>query len=517
MIRMPFQFDENEKDADSWYEVIANQPNEQDNIIRLNLSQCLNPDCLASNPGNMANCQRCGLTLRLAGRYRAVQTIGSGGFASTFRAIDEHRLGTPCVIKQFLPQQQDSQTYQKAVDLFTQEAVLLRDLGSHPQIPELMAFLEQDGRLYIVQEFIEGSNLLQEFEQRGCFNEADIEQMLKSLLPVLQFIHDSQVIHRDIKPSNIVRQPNGSLVIIDFGSSHQSYTRLFNRRTARTATPGYAPPEQMRGEIFPNSDLFSLGLTCLRLLSGCFPDRQGVDPLFDESRQAWCLENHIQTRHAGLSKVFKNLLQTNAANRYASAQAALEDLADSTEICWVGASVISVSDGDLENNGDLENDADAVEIDYSHLQSLLVEGAYQAADEETWRLLLNLTNCTAQNSLTLDALEFASSSALQTIDRLWWVHSQGRFGLRVQHQCYRELGGTTEFNFLLWEQFAQQVGWCRDHHWLNYAELTFSDDAPMGHLPTCCIDSLNRQGEARGVCGWWRLGFITLMERLENA
>jgi serine/threonine protein kinase len=514
MIQIPFQFDENGdeygKGTDSWSEAVSSQPNEQDNIIRLNLSQCLNPDCLASNPGNIANCQRCGSTLRLAGRYRAVQTIGAGGFASTFRAVDEHRLGTPCVIKQFLPQQQDSRTYQKAVDLFTQEAVLLKDLGSHPQIPELMAFLEQDGRLYIVQEFIEGYNLLQEFERRGCFNEADIEQMLKSLLPVLQFIHDSQVIHRDLKPSNIIRQTDGSLVIIDFGSSHQSYTRLFSRRTPRTATPGYAPPEQMRGEIFPSSDLFSLGLTCLRLLTGYFPDRRGVDPLLDESQQEWRLENHMQTCNGSLSKVFKGLLQTNAINRYASAQAALEDLADATEVCWVGASTTS------ENDADLANEANAAEIDYSYLQSLLEEGAYQAADEETWRILLNLTGCTVQNSLTLDVLEFISSSALQTIDRLWWVHSQGRFGLRVQHQCYRELGGTTEFNFSLWEQFAEQVGWCRNRHWLNYTELTFSDHAPMGHLPTCCVDSLNRQGEERGVCGWWRLGFVTLMERLEN-
>jgi serine/threonine protein kinase len=506
VIQTPLQFNENEneKGVNAWCESIVGQSNEQDNIIRLNLSQCLSPDCLASNPGNTANCQRCGSTLRLAGRYRAVQTIGSGGFASTFRAVDEHRLGTPCVIKQFLPQQQDSRTYQKAVDLFTQEAVLLKDLGNHPQIPELMAFLEQDGRLYIVQEFVEGDNLLQEFERRGCFSEADISQMLKSLLPVLQFIHDSQVIHRDIKPSNIIRQTYGSLALIDFGSSHQSYTRLFSRRMPRTATPGYAPPEQMRGEIFPNSDLFSLGLTCLRLLTGCFPDPQGIDPLFDELQQEWRLGTYIQTHSESLRKVFKNLLQTNTANRYASAQAVLEDLADSKEICWVGTSLA------------LENDADAVVMDYSYLQSLLANRAYQAADEETWRLLLTLTGCTAQNSLTLDALELISSSALRTIDQLWWMHSQGRFGLRVQHQCYRELGGTTEFDFSLWQQFAERVGWCQDRHWLNYAELTFSDSAPMGHLPTCCIDSLNRQGEDRGVCGWWRLGFVTLMEHLEN-
>jgi GUN4-like len=247
-------------------------------------------------------------------------------------------------------------------------------------------------------------------------------------------------------------------------------------------------------------------LTCLRLLTGCFPDDQGIDPLFDEQQQEWHWGSHIHTRSDTLSQVFKSLLQTDVAERYVSAQVALEDLADAAEICWV-------SDASIAS----EHGFESVDVDYAHLQSLLAAQAYEAADAETWRLLLALTCRTAQNNLTLDALELLSRSALQIIDRLWWTHSQGRFGLRVQHQLYRELGGTTEFDFVRWEQFAEQVGWCCDHHWLNYRELTFSNRAPMGHLPTCCMDSLNRQGEERGVCGWWRLGFVTLMERLESS
>jgi Protein kinase domain/GUN4-like len=495
MIQTPFQFEDGSERK--------GQPTDRDNVIRLNLGQCFNPSCLSSNPGYVNDCQRCGSALRLAGRYRAVQTIGSGGFASTFKAMDEHRLGTPCVIKQFLPQQQDSQTYQKAVDLFTQEAVLLRDLGSHPQIPELMAFLEQEGHLYIVQEYVEGHNLLQEFDQRGCFEEADIDQMLKSLLPVLQFIHDHQVIHRDIKPSNIIRKTDGSFVLIDFGSSHQSYTRLSSRRTPQTATPGYAPPEQMRGKISPSSDLFSLGLTCLRLLTGCFPDDDGVDPFFNEQHQEWRWGHHLHTSSRELNNVFNHLLQADVSQRYSSAQAVLEDLADSTEICWVTTAPGLSLEKEIGEN-------------YAYLQSLLAAQAYQAADEETWRLLLALACRTAQGTLTLDTLEALPCSALQTIDHLWWIHSQGRFGLRVQQQLYRALGGTTEFDFALWETFAEQVGWYGDRHWLSYADLTFSNHAPMGHLPTCCIAPLNRQGEGRGVCGWWRLGFSTLMDHLET-
>jgi Protein kinase domain/GUN4-like len=495
MTQTPFQFNADNIGTDASLD--------RDNVIALNLSQCLNPSCLASNPGHLDHCQRCGLALRLAGRYRAVQTIGSGGFASTFRAIDEHRLGTSCVIKQFLPQQQDSSTHQKAVDLFTQEAVLLKDLGSHPQIPALKAFLEQDERLYIIQEYIEGHSLRREFEQRGCLNEAEAAQMLKSLLPVLQFIHDHRVIHRDIKPSNIIRKSDGTLVLIDFGSSHQSYTRLFDRRTPKTATPGYAPPEQMKGTVYPSSDLFSLGLTCLRLLTGRFPDQNGVDPLLNAEGQ-WCLGTAIQTLSEGLATVFENLLQIDVNYRYASAQAVLTDLAASTEICRV------------PYLADMSLPAADLKLDYSRLEALLATQQYQAADAETWRLLLQLTHRTEQGCLNLTVLETLSCAELNTLDQLWWTYSQGRFGFRVQQQLYRSLGGTADFNFSLWQAFAQRVGWCQDRHWLNYAELTFADHAPMGHLPTCCMHVLNRQGAEQDVCGWWRLGFVALMERLET-
>ncbi|MGB8700508.1 MAG: serine/threonine-protein kinase [Thermosynechococcaceae cyanobacterium] len=441
--------------------------------------------------------------MRLAGRYRAVQTIGSGGFSSTFKAVDEHRLDTPCVIKQFLPQQQDHLTYQKAVDLFTQEAVLLKDLGSHPQIPELMAFLEQDGRLYIVQEFIEGCNLLQAFDQTGCFAETEIVRMLKSLLPVLQFIHDRRVIHRDIKPSNIIRKKDGTLVLIDFGSSHQSYARLSDRQTPKTATPGYAPPEQMKGQVFPSSDLFSLGLTCLRLLTGCFPDDEGTDPFFDGQQQQWNWDDPLCALDEHLAKVFDRLLQAEVVDRYGSAQAALEDLANSADICRV------------PRFEDLAP-TDKVSIDCSQLQVFLAAQQYRDADAETWRLLLQQVGCTDQGGLTLNDIERLSCPDLYAIDRLWETYSQGRFGFRVQRRLYRALGGTIAFDFPVWQTFAEQVGWCRDRRWLSYGDLTFAEAAPMGHLPVCCIDPLSRQGAELDICGWRRLGFATLMDRLDH-
>ncbi len=72
------------------------------------MSQCFNPNCLHRNPANTKFCQKCGNKLLLGDRYRAINYIGEGGFGRTFKASDEKRLDTVCVIKQFLPQQQNN-------------------------------------------------------------------------------------------------------------------------------------------------------------------------------------------------------------------------------------------------------------------------------------------------------------------------------------------------------------------------------------------------------------------------
>ncbi|HSF75552.1 MAG TPA: protein kinase, partial [Microcoleus sp.] len=175
---------------------------------------CLNPTCQnPQNPGDAELCQSCGSKLLLtldaetpsASRYRTIKPIGQGGFGRTFLAVDETKplIFSQCVIKQFFPQ---NTAAEKSAQLFHQEAAQLQTLGKHPQIPELIAHFEQDGRQYLVQEFIDGKNLARELEQKGAFTETQIRQILNDLLPVLHFVHKSKVIHRDIKPENIIRR-----------------------------------------------------------------------------------------------------------------------------------------------------------------------------------------------------------------------------------------------------------------------------------------------------------------------
>jgi formylglycine-generating enzyme required for sulfatase activity len=293
------------------------------------MSQCLNPDCLYQNLPSYKFCQKCGNKLLLGERYRAVKYISEGGFGRTFKAIDEHRLDTICVIKQFLPQQQGSAAIAKATELFKQEAVRLQDLGKHSHIPDLLAFFEQDKRLYLVQEFIDGEDLLKELQQQGKFSEKQIKQLLTELLPLLDFVHKKNVIHRDIKPDNIIRNQNGSLVLIDFGVSKQLSGSVLTRMGTVTGTPGYAAPEQMQGHVFPSSDLYSLAVTCIRLLTGCLLEEKNgiwVDELFDPMEMQWVWRQKQVSISNDLALVLDKMLSFPVRDRYQSATEVLQAL-----------------------------------------------------------------------------------------------------------------------------------------------------------------------------------------------
>jgi formylglycine-generating enzyme required for sulfatase activity len=295
------------------------------------MSQCLNPTCLHQNPQGTNFCENCGSKILLDDRYRPIKFLGEGGFGRTFQAIDEKRLNTPCVIKQFLPQQTGSAALAKATELFQQEAKRLQELGKHPQIPDLEAFFPQDGRLYLVQDFIDGQNLLEEFENQGRLKEPQIRIILTELLPVLQFIHDNQVIHRDIKPENIIRSKNGQLFLIDFGVSKETSGSILTRVGTVTGTPGYAPPEQFRGMVYHSSDLYSLAVTCVRLLTGHFQEADGADKLFDTRKMQWQWQKYVSLSQE-LTTVLETMLQDIPTRRYDSAAEVLAALANQKTI-----------------------------------------------------------------------------------------------------------------------------------------------------------------------------------------
>ncbi|MEM9003185.1 MAG: serine/threonine-protein kinase [Cyanobacteria bacterium P01_F01_bin.86] len=289
---------------------------------------CLNPHC--PNPVNRDTaevCRSCGTPLvsMLRGRYQPVKLIGRGGFGRTYLAFDSDRLNAPCVIKQFAPQTQGTKSFNKAVTLFNQEAMRLHELGEHPQIPALLAYFEHEHYLYLVQQFIDGKTLIQEMLAQGPMDEFGIQGLLRDVLPVLDFIHRRNVIHRDITPSNLIRrETDRRLFVIDFGVAKQFGEALTPEPGTRIGTEGYAPIEQIRaGQAYPSSDLYSLGATCLHLLTGQKPEN-----LYDPLEGRWRWRDVLATRGVSISedlaKILDRLVLDMVGDRFQTAEAVLK-------------------------------------------------------------------------------------------------------------------------------------------------------------------------------------------------
>ncbi|PHM10066.1 serine/threonine-protein kinase [Nostoc sp. 'Peltigera malacea cyanobiont' DB3992] len=294
---------------------------------------CLNPNCEnPQNPDGANFCLSCGTELvsLLRNRYRIISPLGRGGFARTYIAEDIDKLNERCVVKQLVLSQfygsQGSQAHKKATELFEREAKRLKELGEHLQIPNLYAYFKEAEYLYLVQQFIEGQNLLQELKQQGVFDEAKIRDFLKDLLSVLVDIHQQQVIHRDLKPENIIRRQNdGKLVLIDFGVAKQKTEPTNTAVGTIIGSLGYAPIEQMQaGKVFPSSDIYSLGITCFHLLTNISPSS-----LWMKQGYGWTSNwrQHLtQPISQELEMILNKSLQENHEQRYQSAQTLLQDL-----------------------------------------------------------------------------------------------------------------------------------------------------------------------------------------------
>ncbi len=316
---------------------------------------CQNPNC--SNPFNHDSnrfCVSCGQSnfgKLLRNRYRVLRLLGEGGFSRTYAAEDADRLDAPCVIKQFFPQVQGTGQRTKAAEFFKEEAFRLYELGeNHTQIPRLLAYFEQGSSLYLVQEFIQGQTLLEEVQQRP-FSESQIRQLLADLLPVIDFIHSRNVIHRDIKPENIIRRhSDGKPVLIDFGGAKQVTQTSIGRQATVIYTIGYAPTEQMSGFACHASDLYALGVTCVRLLTQCIPlqntDGQIYDRLYDAMNAKWLWQEILQQTGIIISddlvQVLDKLLKHLPKDRYQSATEVLNDL-KSTETSALEAEILAIT------------------------------------------------------------------------------------------------------------------------------------------------------------------------------
>jgi serine/threonine protein kinase len=471
------------------------------------MSYCLNPQC--QNPRNLKDeitCRTCGSKLLLKERYRAIKPIGSGGFARTYSAIDEDIPShSQCVIKQLhFEQNSDPATTKKVVELFHREAERLDVLGKHPRIPTLLAHLEQDKQLYLVQELIVGHNLEEELERYGVFDEQKIWKFLQDFLPILKFVHDRESIHRDIKPLNIMRRfdspsqaESGEVVLIDFGIAKSIAGSALLKTGTVVGSPEYIAPEQLKGKAVPASDLYSLGVTCIYLLTGISPFN-----LFDNDTDRWIWRDYLlPQKQVGdrLGKILDKLLLNAVKERYQSVDEVLQAVTAPTSKTPTSTqrspSPPPAPPNLLANLWQqylLQSQKDelvsAIGIDYTQLQRLLTAGKWQQADLETQALMCQAMGKLPTSYLQLGEIDRFPCEDLQIIDQLWMKSSNGRFGFSIQKQIYEE--SNREY-----QVFCDRLGW--PVHNPNFPDswLKYTLRAPLGHLPS---------RRWAGGYDWWR-------------
>ena len=258
----------------------------------------------------------------LQNRYRIIKILGQGGFGRTYLVEDQRRFNELCALKELIPTTTETSTWQKAQDLFRREAEILYQI-KHPQVPQFRERFEQDQRLFLVQDYVEGKTYRTLLNERqavgGAFTQTEVWHLIQSLLPVFGYIHSQGIIHRDISPENIILRSSDRLpVLIDFGVVKELASRLQAPNGIAENTYvgklGYSPTEQMQtGQVYPSSDLYALGVTAVVLLTGKEPQE-----LFDDQQLTWNWQRWV-TLNPQFAQVLNRMLSYKPSDRYQSA------------------------------------------------------------------------------------------------------------------------------------------------------------------------------------------------------
>jgi ABC-type branched-subunit amino acid transport system substrate-binding protein len=376
-------------------------------------------------PIHQRHCISCGMPLILDGRYLPVKLLQRDELSATFLACDLH---TPKLNRRKIEQLQLDPNFNPAqveiaTRLFCREAEVLEKLGEHPKIPRLFASLEiistaspahpQQKFFYLVQEYIEGENLETELLAKGKLTEPEVVLILREIARILEFVHFQDKIHQNIKPSNIIRDLQGKIYLIGFGAikhlvAEIAYltVELPERSLASVFTPKSAPEKHHLGpEIYPSSDLYSLAVTCLNLLTGTQPEY-----LLDPNTNTWQWRTVDLQVSNSLADILDQMLQQLPSARFASARDVLDALDTSlgTPILSIPATSISTAILPAFSSLRLEaSDEDAFQFDDDFLQ---LDDSFLQLDRDIFEVddrLLQLD----KNSLVL------GSAPLQIIPR----------------------------------------------------------------------------------------------------
>ena len=176
-------------------------------------------------------------------RYQIIRTIGEGGMANVYLAHDLI-LDRDVAVKILRGDLSDDE---KFVRRFQREAIAASSL-SHPNIVEMYDVGEDDGKYYIVMEYVEGKTLKNLIKKRGGLTLPEVIDIMTQLTSAISCAHDSNIIHRDIKPQNVLIKEDGLVKITDFGIAMALNSNELTQTNSVMGSVHYLPPEQANGK-----------------------------------------------------------------------------------------------------------------------------------------------------------------------------------------------------------------------------------------------------------------------------
>jgi tRNA A-37 threonylcarbamoyl transferase component Bud32 len=207
------------------------------------------------------------------GRYKIISQLTSGGLSAIY--LGEKTDKRTIVLKEsVVPVSSDEATKAKAKELFDREAKMLVKLD-HPHIAKVFDHFVENGRDYLVLEYIPGQSLRQMVTREGPQPEDSVLDWALEIANILEYLHSQQppIIHRDVSPDNLLLREDGVIFMIDFGAANEFIGEATGTLIGKQS---YIAPEQFRGKAQPQSDLYALGGTLHYVLTGSEPEALSV-------------------------------------------------------------------------------------------------------------------------------------------------------------------------------------------------------------------------------------------------
>jgi tetratricopeptide (TPR) repeat protein len=261
----------------------------------------------------------------LAGRYELIDTLGVGGMGAVYKAFDR-QLTRVVALKTILPELASSAVTLKR---FKQE-VLHAQQVVHKNVVRIFDFGEDGPTKFITMDFIMGRDLKEVIKERGKFDPKEAVGIIREVCSALEAAHAAGVVHRDLKPQNIMMEPDGHVLVMDFGIAQSGATRGSTLTVGVVGTPDYMSPEQaLSAEIDARSDIYSLGLIFYEMLTGKIPFQAEsmLEAMFKRTKERAVPPAEIDRNvPRSANDIIMKCLETEREKRYSSFTEILADL-----------------------------------------------------------------------------------------------------------------------------------------------------------------------------------------------